>query len=88
MGVHEAKTQLSDLLHRVEAGETVIITRRGRPVAELRPAPPAGRRPLGVLAGRWTLPDEDAMHLLFLEPDADVERLFAGDDAGPAGHVS
>jgi prevent-host-death family protein len=35
--VAEAKTQLSSLLDAVEAGETVVITRRGKPIAELVP---------------------------------------------------
>jgi len=35
--VAEAKTQLSSLLDAVEAGEAVVITRRGKPVAELVP---------------------------------------------------
>ena len=35
VNVHEAKTQLSRLLARVEAGEEVLISRSGRPVARL-----------------------------------------------------
>ena len=35
--VAEAKTQLSSLLDAVEAGQAVVITRRGKPVAELVP---------------------------------------------------
>lgn len=35
VGVHEAKTRLSELLHEVEAGGEVTITRHGRPVATL-----------------------------------------------------
>lgn len=35
VGVHEAKTHLSRLLERVEAGEEIVIERRGRPVARL-----------------------------------------------------
>jgi prevent-host-death family protein len=35
VGVHEAKTHLSRLLDAVEAGEEVMITRRGEPVARL-----------------------------------------------------
>lgn len=38
VGAFEAKTHLSHLLDRVEKGEEVTITRRGRPVAVLRPA--------------------------------------------------
>ena len=35
--VHDAKTQLSRLLERVEAGETVTIARAGKPIADLVP---------------------------------------------------
>ena len=37
VGAFEAKTHLSELLAAVEAGETVTITRRGKPVAQLGP---------------------------------------------------
>ncbi|MDZ5645568.1 type II toxin-antitoxin system prevent-host-death family antitoxin [Nitrospirillum sp. BR 11828] len=37
VGAFEAKTHLAALLDRVEAGEEVIITRHGRPVARLSP---------------------------------------------------
>lgn len=36
--ITEAKNQLSALLDRVRAGETVVITDRGRPVARVVPA--------------------------------------------------
>lgn len=35
-----AKAQLSELINRVEAGEEVVITRHGRPVARVVPATP------------------------------------------------
>lgn len=35
VNVHEAKTHLSKLLERVENGETIVIARAGKPVAEL-----------------------------------------------------
>jgi len=38
VGSFEAKTKLAELLDRVESGETVTITRRGKPVAKLVPA--------------------------------------------------
>ena len=45
VSVHEAKTHLSRLLVRVSAGETIVIARSGRPVAQLVPiAAPAVRR--------------------------------------------
>lgn len=37
VGAFEAKTRLSELLQKVSAGETVIITRHGHPVARLCP---------------------------------------------------
>lgn len=43
IGVYDAKTQLPRLLDDVEQGETVTITRHGRPVARLVPIR-AGRR--------------------------------------------
>ena len=39
VGTYEAKARLSELLDKVEAGETVVITRRGRAVARLVPEP-------------------------------------------------
>lgn len=39
--VADAKSHLSALLAEVEAGEEVVITRRGKPVARLVPEPPA-----------------------------------------------
>ena len=38
-GVAEAKNKFTHLLDRVEEGERVVITRHGKPVAELRPDP-------------------------------------------------
>jgi prevent-host-death family protein len=35
VGMHEAKTQLSKLVQRAQAGEDVVIERRGTPVARL-----------------------------------------------------
>jgi len=37
IGAFEAKNKLSELLDRVERGDEVVITRRGRPVAKLIP---------------------------------------------------
>lgn len=36
VSVAEAKAHLSELLNQVEAGEEVVITRRGRPVARIK----------------------------------------------------
>lgn len=74
--VNIAKTTLSDVVDQVQAGEEVILTRDGEPVATLRgikPAPKAGeRRKLGI----WDhlnvkIPDE-----VFFAPDSEVEAAM------------
>ena len=37
VSVAEAKAHLSELLNQVEAGEEIVITRRGQPIACLAP---------------------------------------------------
>ena len=47
----QAKARLSELLDKVEAGQDVVITRRGKAVAHLSPAiGPKKPLPLGELA--------------------------------------
>ncbi|MFA5884133.1 MAG: type II toxin-antitoxin system Phd/YefM family antitoxin [Acidimicrobiia bacterium] len=58
VGVHEAKTHLSRLLTRVAAGEDVVITRSGLPVARLVPVERTGRRKLGTDRGRIVIADD------------------------------
>jgi len=50
VGSFEAKTHLAALLDRVAKGETIEITRRGRPVAKLVPAEANAPRDLKKLA--------------------------------------
>lgn len=45
IGAFEAKTRLSELLERVREGRVYRITRRGKPIAELRPIETPARRP-------------------------------------------
>jgi prevent-host-death family protein len=53
IGAFEAKTRLSELLEHVRRGRIYRITKRGKVVAELRPAQSVGRRPMfGVDKGR------------------------------------
>lgn len=47
--VYEAKTRLSELLERVQRGETVTITRHGKPMGRLVAAEPRG--PFGACEG-------------------------------------
>ncbi len=53
VSVADAKNHLSELLRSVEAGEDVLITRNGKPVARLVPPPPEGRSVrFGTMRGR------------------------------------
>ena len=56
VNVHEAKTQLSRLLARVEGGEDVTIARRGKPVARLIRYEANPQRQPDVLRGKITVP--------------------------------
>ena len=57
VNVHEAKTQLSRLLAQVEAGEEVVIARRGQPVARLVRCQPKGKRQFGAMKGQIKITD-------------------------------
>ncbi len=61
VNIHQAKTNLSRLIEQVGKGETVIISRAGKPVAKLIAidGTPPPRQP-GSMQGRiWIAPDFD-----------------------------
>jgi len=49
--MHEAKTKLSQLVERAEAGEDIVLARNGRPVARLVPI--ARTSSLAAVRGTW-----------------------------------
>jgi prevent-host-death family protein len=49
--MHEAKTKLSQLVERAEAGEEIVIARRGKPVARLVPV--TEKSSLSEVRGAW-----------------------------------
>ena len=67
VSVHEAKMRLSRLLAQVEAGEDVVIARRGKPVARLVSCKPRTERRFGAMKGKIALTDA------FFEPLPDDE---------------
>ena len=72
--VHEAKTHLSRLLARVEAGEEIVVARRGKPVARLVAFEPRGERCPDILKGKVVIPDS------FFDPLPEEElRLWEGE---------
>ena len=78
--IHEAKTHLSQLIARAEAGEEIIIARGDRPVVRLTPvAKGKPKREPGALKGKINLPDE-----FFFDPLPEEElRAWEGDYEGP-----
>lgn len=73
VNVHEAKTHLSRLLERVEAGEEITLARAGRPIARIVPyqARSEPRKP-GLWKGKvWLASDWDSP-----EVNAEIARLF------------
>jgi prevent-host-death family protein len=73
VGVHEAKTRLSQLLRVVDAGGEVEILRNGEPVARLVPATRRRRRTFGSDRGEFAVPDDFDAPL----PD-DIVEAFEG----------
>jgi prevent-host-death family protein len=75
INVHEAKTHLSRLLERVEAGEELVIARAGRPIARLVPYRPLRQpRRLGIWQGQvWIASDFDDLN-------EEIADLFEGHD--------
>ncbi len=57
--VRELRNNGGDVLDRVERGESVIVTRDGHPVAELRPLPRRSPRAAELIARRKRLPRFD-----------------------------
>jgi prevent-host-death family protein len=56
VGIAEGKNDFLRLIRRVEAGERIVITRHGVPVAQLVPPPsPAGQARLGEMRNRIRL---------------------------------
>lgn len=59
VNMHEAKTHLSRLVARVQAGEQIIIARDGQPVAQLVAyTEPVQRRTFGRMRGQIEIADD------------------------------
>jgi prevent-host-death family protein len=74
VNIHEAKTNFSRLIRRVEAGEEVIVARAGVPVARLvRVEPKNTVRPTGMDRGKiWIADDFDTL------PDDMLKEFYGG----------
>ena len=73
VSIAEAKNRLTELIRAVEDGQAVVITRHGKPVAQIAPPPPARRRVrLGGMKGRIRL-------LRGWDDPVDLDNFLAGE---------
>ncbi len=78
VNVHAAKTNLSRLLERAEAGEEIVIGRAGKPIAKLVPyRAERPKRVFGALRGQIRVIGD------FDDLDAEIEREFEASIAEP-----
>lgn len=70
VNIHQAKTQLSRLLKRVEAGEEVVLARAGKPVAKLVPMPANKPREPGLWLKKYPhlIPELEKLGELIEQP--------------------
>jgi len=76
VSIEEIKRDVLAFLHRVEAGETLVVLQAGKPLAEVKPLTPLknGLRPFGLCAGEFVVPDD------FDEPlPEEIIREFEGE---------
>ncbi|MFZ4855585.1 MAG: type II toxin-antitoxin system Phd/YefM family antitoxin [Desulfuromonadaceae bacterium] len=75
INVQEAKTHLSHYLDEVAKGESFILCKRNKPVAEIRPVVSrvATKRPIGLAKGTFTIPAS-----FFDELPEETVALFSG----------
>ena len=77
VNIHEAKTQLSQLLKRVALGDTVVIARDGMPVAKLMPiTAEVTQRTPELAKGLWSYAEDWDSE----ETNALVAGLLSGED--------
>jgi prevent-host-death family protein len=73
VSIAEAKNRLPELIRGVEGGEQVIITRHGKPVAQITPPPPERRRV------QWGAMRDRIKFLPGWDDPIDVDRFLEGD---------
>lgn len=71
--IHEAKTHLSRILEEVEAGDEVILSRAGTPIAKVVSLHPKPQRTFGLLKGQVEVADD------FDEYDEEIAAMFGLD---------
>ena len=81
INIHEAKTHLSRLIERVEAGEEFVIAKAGRPAARLVPLE-SKRKPVKIGGLKAPTPVPDDFNTMF---EAEIEAMFGGGARASSG---
>lgn len=69
VNISEAKTNLSKLVALVYRGEKVVIAKNNLPLVDLVIHKPGGKRKLGLLEGKFTVPDT------IMDEDAEINSI-------------
>jgi len=70
VNISEAKANLSKLVNMAYHGEKVVIAKNNLPLVDMVIHKPEGKRKLGLLAGKFTLPDD------FMAENEDINEMF------------
>lgn len=73
VNIAEAKANLSKLVDRAFTGEEVVIAKNNLPLVDLVPHQTKGKRKLGLLSGKFKVPDD------FNDEQNDINAMFYGD---------
>ncbi len=71
--ISEVKAHFSRMVELAYHGETVVIAKNGTPLVDLVPHRPSPPRKLGLLAGKFSVPDEA------FEESEEINAMFYGD---------
>jgi prevent-host-death family protein len=80
--IHAAKTNLSKLIARAQAGEEIVILKGKTPVAKLTAIAPPAKRKFGTYNGEVEVPDSFFDPL----PEEELAAWEGSSDGDPLGH--
>lgn len=74
INISEVKANLSKFVNMAYHGERIVILKNNVPLVDIVPHQPESKRTLGLLAGKFSVPDD------FLDEDDQIISLFYADD--------
>ncbi len=74
VNISEAKANLSKLVDMAYHGHKIVMAKNNLPLVDLVVHKPEGKRSLGLLAGKFTFPDD------FNEESDEINEMFYGNE--------